>query len=433
MATTCFGQQSPQDAELATFVVEEAAPGATPLGGLIRGAPYARPVEGPGLALGQMRLAIEGGLLIVFGPERDPVPPHTFAAVAAAHPDAPLALPDGRTVAASRAVAVLRAQALGRLGAREPGDGWVLAMLRDGRGPEPASADQLRAELGAGAPGNPAVAADAGSVATGAPSGGEQAAAGGHAIPAAQAEAAAPMLRGEAQVPDRTAQAPDEPVAPTRQADLDPDSMVLVVMRGVPEDARLSTGVRDDDGSWSISPLDLSTVTISLASSGSSPGAGVGEARGVEGDLSITGIALAGDGELVAMSETVPLADYLGDPGAADPAPAKDAAPAAPAADAAGAAGPRMIAFELDPQALAGEAFDALVIRDLPAGARLSAGAYDPAIDGWVLRPQDLSALAILPPPALRADFTVTLLGIALRAGDANAARVLARLPVRIV
>jgi hypothetical protein len=91
-----------------------------------------------------------------------------------------------------------------------------------------------------------------------------------------------------------------------------------------------------------------------------------------------------------------------------------------------------MIALELNPPALAGGAFDALVIRDLPAGARLSAGAYDPAIDGWVLRPQDLGALAIMLPPELHADFTVTLLGVALRRGDPNAARVLARLPVRL-
>ena len=86
----------------------------------------------------------------------------------------------------------------------------------------------------------------------------------------------------------------------------------------------------------------------------------------------------------------------------------------------------------MDSRAWAGERFDALVIRDLPAGARLSVGAYDPAIAGWALRPQDLSALAILPPPALRTDFTLTLMGIALRPGDANAARILARLPVTL-
>ena len=72
------------------------------------------------------------------------------------------------------------------------------------------------------------------------------------------------------------------------------------------------------------------------------------------------------------------------------------------------------------------------MIRDLPAGARLSAGAHDPAIDGWVLRPQDLSALTIIPPPDQREDFTLTLLGVALRPGAGDAARVLTRLPVRL-
>ena len=425
MANTSFGQAKPEDAEPATFIVEDAEPGTRPFGGPAPAAPAtpaAKAVEGPGLALGQMRLAIEDGLLMVFGPERDPVPPHTFAAAAAAHPDVRLALPDGTSVPASRAAAVLSAQALGRLGQSEPGSAWILAMLRDGGGPEPASEDLLRAEQVAAVPGSrPTVAGDASEVAAGASSAGSQAAASEHDLPAAAAEAAPPRPRKKAAAPApvRPPQAAVEPAADARQADLDADSMVLVVMHGVPEDAQLSTGVRDDDGSWSISPRDLATVTINLASAGSS--ARGSEARGADGDLSITGIALAENGELVAMSETVPLADYLGDPGGA-----------APAADAASDAEPRRIALDLNPPALAGGAVDALVIRDLPAGARLSAGAYDPAIDGWVLRPQDLSGLAILPPPEMPADFTVTLLGIALHEGDSNAARVLARLPVRL-
>jgi hypothetical protein len=420
MANTSFGQAKPEDAEPATFIVEDAEPGTRPFGGPPPAAPAAKVVEGPGLALGQMRLAIEDGLLMVFGPERDPVPPHTFAAAAAAHPDVRLALPDGASVPASRAAAVLSAQALGRLGQSEPGSAWILAMLRDGSGPEPASEYLLAAEQVAAVPGNqPAVAADASEVAAGASSAGEQAAASEHDLPAAAAEAAPPRPRKKAAAPVRPPQPAVEPAPDVRQADLDADSMVLVVMHGVPEDAQLSTGVRDDDGSWAISPRDLATVTISLASAGSS--ARGSETRGADGDLNITGIALAENGELVAMSETVPLADYLGDPGGA-----------APAADAASDAEPRRIALDLNPPALAGGAVDALVIRDLPAGARLSAGAYDPAIDGWVLRPQDLSGLAILPPPEMRADFTVTLLGIALHEGDSNAARVLARLPVRL-
>jgi hypothetical protein len=43
-----------------------------------------------------------------------------------------------------------------------------------------------------------------------------------------------------------------------------------------------------------------------------------------------------------------------------------------------------------------------------------------------------MSGLAILPPADLREDFTVTLLGVALRPCEANAVRVLARLPVTL-
>lgn len=207
------------------------------------------------------------------------------------------------------------------------------------------------------------------------------------------------------------------------QVDVDPESIALVVIRGVPEDATLSTGTRDADGSWSISPLDLSSVMISLAGQGTRHGIG-GEPPVVEGDLDITGIAFTEHGDLVAISETVPLADYVADT-TPSPAVAIDRAHALTAVS-----DPRMIPLSIDPCSWAGEQFDALVVRDLPPGARLSAGSYDPSIDGWVLMAQDLPMLAIAPPAGLSTDFTLTLMGVALRPGDANAARVLARLPV---
>jgi hypothetical protein len=263
-----------------------------------------------------MRLAIEDGLLMVFGPERDPVPPHAFAAAAAAHPDAPLALPDGTAAPASRVAAVLGAQALGRLGKPEQGNAWILAMLREGGGPKPASEDRLRAEQ--------------------------------HALSVVELNPEEPALTG-----------------------LDAEASYLDAEDNVPDDA----------------------------------------------------------GEDARADAAADLA--AGDPGGSEPGPVRDRG-AGPADDVASPAGLRMIVLDLNPPALAGEAFDALVIRDLPAGALLSAGAYDPAIDGWVLRSQDLGGLAVLSPPELRADFTVTLLGIALRPGEANTARVLARLPVRV-
>jgi large repetitive protein len=209
-----------------------------------------------------------------------------------------------------------------------------------------------------------------------------------------------------------------EPVGSPGPADgIDAENIVLVVIWGVPDGVRLSAGVRDDDGCWSLSPLDLPDLTIAPA---------FGEGPGEIGDreLTITGIAMTDDGTLTGFTETVPLADYLTADGALE---------ATYAADHRQAGSDRAaIALDLGPALWHGQAFDALVIRDLPAGARLSAGAYDPTIDGWVLRPQELDALAIIPPADQRTDFTLTLFGVALRAGHANAARVLTRLPVSL-
>jgi hypothetical protein len=350
---------------------EAPAPGAAPLGGLSGATPSGRPVEDAGLPLEQMRPKIENGRLVVLGPEGDPVPPYAFARAAAARPDALVGLPDGTTAPASRIAAVLGAQVLGRLGEAEQGAGWILAMLRDGERREPASEDARRAEPTV--PGAPEsqLTLDAGAVPATSPGGGsgdreaasgdrkaldqaslDQAAAcielGPEALPrleldleelAASTDASLDLdfsadrfdahrlgcqpgdpliLEGLADLSAGTL--PAKPAAEAAaERDVDPDSIVLVVMRGVPEDAVLSTGVRDDDGTWCISPLDLSTVTIRLASRGSGDGA-AGASRGADGELSITGIALAEDGELVTISEIVPLADYLADPAAGDPA-----------------------------------------------------------------------------------------------------------------
>ena len=505
-----------------------------------------------------MRLTIEDGLLMVFGPENDPVPPYAFAAAAAARPDARVGLPDGTTTAASRVATVLGAQILGRLGG--PGGRRVdprdAARRRWARGCIRGCAERRAGQrLGALAPDaghwRPAASLKAAIRPYRANTNGlrpvkqtpcsrtspdedrgyhealDQASLDRAARPSSWSPSAPPSLeldleelvastdacldldfsderlpptawlsrttcrrlRGAADLPHETAPPKaDQPVSgdpepgmpvsmldalaaspdadrlvasrtrsgpgrstrrPPRPGslDVDPDSMVLVVIRGVPEGARLSTGVRDDDGSWSISPLDLSTVTITLAAPSALPGGRwrAGRGPGVDVDLSITGIAFTEDGELVAISERVPLADYLDDPARAMLASAIRvlASQAGARSDRRGRA--RTIALEANPRpgrrvdraragpaGLAGGAFDALVIRDLPAGARLSAGAYDPAIDGWVLRPQDLRGLAILPPPACAPTSRRPCLGIALRSGDANAARVLARLPVRL-
>jgi hypothetical protein len=587
MATTCFGQAEadacaavvtaevpamPSGPDAAAQAAQPEAPAGTrpeeepaaPADAASQHAPAATTatLEEPELAVEQMRLTIENGVLMVLGPEGDPVPPHAFGAAAAARPYTPLALPDGTTAPAFRVAAVLGAQLLGRLGAAAEGAGWILAMLRDGDGPAPAPDEALRAEEAwtsdddaPPAPGDAEPAAHAaldeaspepasagiepsagvrleldleepiavsdadleldfaGDGPEAARSADGPAADSLHGEPLAADESFAsgdsfgsdaPFGPGEPfafdapfaadQVfqsdepfgPDQPSQADgsirsDEPFGPqallrseergpfdpwvrpeqpirsdapvcsdepvragdpirweppdaaqpdAREADVNPDSMVLVVMRGVPAGASLSRGIRDEDGSWSISPIDLATVTISLAGQAEE----VGETQIGDRDLTITGIAFGEDGELVAISETVPLADYLADPAPADPMPddrAGERHEGSAPASAPTSAAERVVPLAVDPQTMAGQAFDALVVRDLPAGARLSAGAYDRAIAGWVLRPQDLSALAIVAPPDLRGDFLLTLTGIALRPG-ARPARALGGLSVTL-
>ena len=65
------------------------------------------PTEGA-FDLGLVRAVIEDGLLMVFGPDGDPIPPEIFRAAAAEQPDAGIQLRDGLQVAAERVAAVLR-------------------------------------------------------------------------------------------------------------------------------------------------------------------------------------------------------------------------------------------------------------------------------------------------------------------------------------
>jgi hypothetical protein len=100
--------------------------------------------------LGLVRAVIEDGLLMVFGPDGDPIPPEIFGAVAAEQPNAGIQWRDGHRVAAERVAAVLDAQTRGHLGAGrdQADDAWIEAMLGIGPQPEMAEAQDLLAEDG---------------------------------------------------------------------------------------------------------------------------------------------------------------------------------------------------------------------------------------------------------------------------------------------
>lgn len=97
---------------------------------------------------------IDGGLLMVFGPDGDPLPPRSFAEAARAQDGVSIPL-EGEPVPVGRVADVLEAQSRGRLTEAEDGSGdaWIRAMLGCGPAPDEASLEELAAEGEHGQPG----------------------------------------------------------------------------------------------------------------------------------------------------------------------------------------------------------------------------------------------------------------------------------------
>ena len=471
---------------------------------------------GAALDLDLIRAAIQDGVLMVFGPDGDPVPPQAFAAAAAARSGAMVGWANGPAIAAERIAAVLEAQKGGRLGSDDDGDdAWIRAMLGIGPQPEMAADDDLLAEghdveiiaLGkemmiTSPAGGTFLIAEARStsparVGLRGPDG-EPVALGavmarllgpvhrGGATRAKVNEVALPGCRtwieddaliidlpevGALQfvrsdpadpgpavsvfMPDgdtatidellealsRPLTSPDDQAHPHEDAippatarsgvgDPDPapppegppsgppsqipvsvrlpeafaataDDVALVVVRGLPHGASLSAGSASGDGSWLLSPRDLARLSLTPP-------------RGWNLDLALEIAAIAiqdRDGKLASASKTMQIPLH----------PSASGRRHAP------------VPILIDPEALSGDTarLDAIVVRDLPAAATLSAGAYDPEIDGWVLLPRQLHGLTVTPGVEQTEDFSLTLLAITLADGRARS-RLLARIPVAI-
>lgn len=101
----------------------------------------------PELDLNRASLAIDNRVLMVLGPEGDPVPPDTVCALAADQPESSLAFDDGTKVPVGRVAKVLEAQAGGRLApAGDETDRWLEAMLGLEAAPAMTSEEELEAE-----------------------------------------------------------------------------------------------------------------------------------------------------------------------------------------------------------------------------------------------------------------------------------------------
>jgi hypothetical protein len=472
------------------------------------------------LDLGLVRAVIEDGLLMVFGPDNDPIPPEVFVVAAAEQPHAGIQLQngqlqngqlqngqlqdgqlqDGPRLAAERIAVVLDAQMRGHLGSGRGGgdDAWIEAMLGIGPQPEMAEQEDLLAEDGAveviafgkelliTSPGGATflvaearsrgpksiclrlphegpvavsdlvarLLADPGACRSGgsAASRDEFVAPGCSAWMAGDELVIALPVIGQAHLAPGigdagtggfasvftssgdtatlgdlaralglgpaafTATGNDQvvtPVAapPTLSVPLSlalpdagaarADGVVLVVVRGLPEAATLSAGVGSGDGSWLLSPLHLPGLSLRLPA-------------GLRADLplEVVAISVAGrDGELTSAADTV-VVPLRSDPVGVAPAP---------------------IPLGLDPRALIqGGPFDAIIVLDVPAGAALSAGTYDPELDAWVVLPRQLAELCVLPAGGHAQDFTLSVLAVCLQPGSREGPRLLAQVPVTV-
>ena len=175
-----------------------------------------------------------------------------------------------------------------------------------------------------------------------------------------------------------------------------PDRVVLIVLRGLPEGASLSAGVPGGDGSWLCSPTDLPDVSLTLPPAWASDLA-----------FEIAAIAVVSPaGELASAANTIVV------PAPSTAAVAASSPTSEPESSVLVEAGRAAIPLDLEAKVPGGAGpFDAVIVRDLPAGATLSAGTYDPAIDVWVLLPHQLAGLSLLPSGAQPTDFTLSLIG----------------------
>jgi large repetitive protein len=177
--------------------------------------------------------------------------------------------------------------------------------------------------------------------------------------------------------------------------------LALVVVRGLPKAASLSVGVESGDGSWLLSPRNVAGLSLTVP-------------PGLTADLPLEVVAIrvaSRDGTLTSASSTVVV----------------------PLRSAAVQVTPASVPLGLDPQALSeGGPFDAIIVLDVPAGATLRPGTYDPVIDAWVLRPRQLTELSVLPASGQNQDFTLSLFGVRLQGGSREAPRILAQVPVSL-
>ncbi|WP_201837001.1 Ig-like domain-containing protein [Microvirga zambiensis] len=170
--------------------------------------------------------------------------------------------------------------------------------------------------------------------------------------------------------------------------DTDGSEVLSIVIEGLPEGARLSAGLNNGDGSWTLTPAQLAGLTVTPPGDWS-------------GTMALTMLAHSretSNGSVKTTTETFDI--HVG---------ATADAPVVSARDAAGREdepiGLKLSALLTDRD---GSETLSVVISGMPSGAFLSHGTRQP--DGsWLVSPSDLPNLAVTPPQNFSGSFGLTL------------------------
>jgi hypothetical protein len=152
----------------------------------------------------------------------------------------------------------------------------------------------------------------------------------------------------------------------------------IVTVSDVPDGWSLTTGKRDKQGSWILDPSGLKEASVQVSRLDRGPHS-----------LHVKVISSIGrDGTLDQQTCTVVIPPNA-DAGEAMPKPLLPA----PKEDDE-ILSSFALAFDEEEALRAGRA-DALLLRGIPKGASLSAGVFDPSLNGWVLKPEHIEGLTV--------------------------------------
>jgi len=188
----------------------------------------------------------------------------------------------------------------------------------------------------------------------------------------------------------------------SRLTDLDGSESLAITISGIPTGATLSAGTRNPDGSYTLTPAQLTELTITPAADS-------------DRDFNLTVTARSTEGENSDSAATV-LTLPVSVSGVAD-------TPTITAGLSEGLED-HLIPLNLSP-VLAdrdGSESISLIIDNLPEGARLSAGT-DNGDGTWTVANNQLDGLSVLPPADSNVDFTLRVTAVATETSGGSSAR----------